>query len=432
MSSIRRLQSITRMSAELRTQLLRLVRILVVVTFLLSLATAGPVLAGPPNGVDHLRGRWDGIIEDLHGTDQPFTLQLDDFEPDPNDPAAALAGGCLSVGEDAMSTPLSARAVDMGDESFDITIFGTVASGGEAFIIKLTGFVETLGPGVPDDSADGGWVTAEAEGNWSANHHDRRRPKCPVIQVGDGLVFSADVYAGVNVNPGGIENVSTLLESFTNIVSSAVQVELPDGSSQSLPLFTDLFSPQVDFINEFRFLGNLDGFPKVGGTYTFTLLDVQGQPIAGATTSDTWLACTVDAARNVSAAVEAGDGILVGWDPVDPAPGFDPQGSPSLGFYQIELGPDNGGDGGYGASSIHQASHLIPLEGFGGAALGSPDGFDFGNALEELSDGSYGFDVIAFAEAPPSSVASGLECQIRASDERVRFEKSGDAFTILP
>ena len=61
---------------------------------------------------------------------------------------------------------------------------------------------------------------------------------------------------------------------------------------------------QVDFIDEFRFLGNLDGFPEAGGTYTFTLLNVHGQPIAGATTSDTWLACTVDAPRNVSATVE--------------------------------------------------------------------------------------------------------------------------------
>jgi hypothetical protein len=161
------------------------------------------------------------------------------------------------------------------------------------------------------------------------------------------------------------------------------------------------------------------------------LLDVYGQPIAGATTSDTWLACEVDAPRNVSATVEP-NAIAVNWDPVDPAPGFDPQGSPPLGFYQIELGPDNGGDGGYGASGIKEASHLIPLEGFGGGAPGSPDGFDFGSALAELADGTYGFDVIAFAEAPPSGVASGLECQIRASDERIRFEKSGDAFTILP
>jgi hypothetical protein len=290
---------------------------------------------------------------------------------------------------------------------------------------------ETFGPSVPDDSANGGWVTAEAEGTWSANHHDRSRPKCPAIQVGDGLAFSADVYAGVNINPDGSQGAGTLLESYTNIVSSAIEVELPDGSRQLIPLFTDLFSPQVDFVNEFRFLGNLDGFPETGGAYTFTLLNVQGQPIAGATTSDTWLACTVDAPRNVAAAVEA-DGILVEWDVVAPASGFDPGGSPSLGFYQIELGPDNGGAGGYGASSIKETSHMIPLAGFGGFAPGSPDGFDFGNALEELTDGTYGFDVIAFAEAPPSSAASGLECQIRASDEHVRFEKSGDEFTILP
>ena len=414
---------------------LTLPNMLIAVVFLSSvflIYLSKPAIAAPPNGVDHLRGRWDGTIEDLHGTDQPFTLLFNDFEPDPNDPTAALAVGCLSVGENGILTPLSARAVDLGDEAFDITIFGTVASDSEAFIIKFTGLVETFSPSVPDDSANGGWVTDEEEGNWSANHHDRRRPKCPAIQTGDGLAFSADVYAAVNINPDDSQTASTILESFTNIVSSAVQVALPDGSSLLLPLFTDLFSPSVEFINEFRFIGNLDGLPEAGGTYTFTLLDFQGQPIAGATTSDTWFACTMDAPRNVSATVEPGDGILVNWDPVDPAPGFDPGNSPSLGFYQIELEAENGGDGGYGANDIKVTSHMIPLLGFGRSAPGSPDGFDFGNALEELTDGIYGFDVIAFAEAPPSSVASGLECQIRASDERVSFEKSGDEFRILP
>ena len=186
--------------------------------------SAKTAMAGPPNGVDHLRGRWHGVIENLQSADQPFTLLLNDFEPDPNDPAAALAGGCLSVGEDGMLTPLSARAVDLGNEAFDITVFGTVASSSEGFIIKLAGLVETFGPGVPDDSANGGWVTAEAEGSWSANHHDRRRPKCPAIQVGDGLAFSADVYAAVNINPDDSQDAGTLLESFTNIVSSAVEV----------------------------------------------------------------------------------------------------------------------------------------------------------------------------------------------------------------
>ena len=139
-----------------------------------------------------------------------------------------------------------------------------------------------------------------------------------------------------------------------------------------------------------------------------------------------------DAPRNVSASVEPGNDSLVNWAPVDPAPGFDPGGSPPLGFYQIELGSEDGGEGGYGANDIHLTSHLIPLISFGGLAPGNPDGTDFGNALEELSDGIYGFDVIAFAEAPLFSSAQGLECQSRASNEHISFEKSGSVFTILP
>jgi hypothetical protein len=244
------------------------------------------------------------------------------------------------------------------------------------------------------------------------------------------LWFHADVYAFAQVEPDDSQYQSTILDSHTNIVSSAVQVELPDGSKLELTPFTDLFSSQVDFVEEFRYVGGPDGFPVAGGHYVFTLVDPYGEAIAGATTADTWLACTVDAAMNVSASVQ-GDGLHVAWDPVAPAPGFDPGAVDPVGFYQIELGPEEGEGGGYGAAGIHVNEHLIPKASFGGGAPGAPDGWDFGQALDELEDRTYGLDVITFAEAPHGTKASGLECQIRAADERTRFEKDGGHITIL-
>jgi hypothetical protein len=44
----------------------------------------------------------------------------------------------------------------------------------------------------------------------------------------------------------------------------------------------------------------------------------------------------------------------------------------------------------------------------------------------------YGFDVITFAQAPPDIVAQGLECQVRAWDERKLFEKLGGEITLVP
>lgn len=386
------------------------------------LGSSSAALAAPPNGVDHLRGRWDGTLYGLFGEDQSFTLLLDESQPDPNDSQAALYNGCMTVGNHGQYAPVSARVIMLGNEQYDLTLFGT--AGGA--VIKLTGLIETHGASVRDDSAGGTWQTSSEEGDWSALHHDRRNPKCPDVQLGDGLFFGGDVYGVVGINPDESRNEGTILEGFSNIVSSGMRVTLPNGDTVVAPLFTDLFSPTVDFIDSFRFLTDFGGLPVSGGTYSFTLLDVFGQPIPGASNTDVWFACAMDAPRNVSAVVDV-DGIHVKWDAVTPADGFDP--SNFIGFYQIELGPETG-DGNYGANDIHVPAHLIPATSFGGFATGTPDGNDFGNALEELSEGTYQFSVISFSVGFGTG-ASGLECQIRANDELIRFEKSGETITVL-
>ena len=390
---------------------------------------AFPVKAAPPNGVDHLRGRWDGVIENLFGADQPFRLLLDRSGPDPDDSQAALYNGCMAVGEDADFAPVSARVVILGNEEYDLTLFGTATGG--AGVIKLTGLVQAFDAAVTDDVAGGEWQTAEETGNWSVLHHDRRQVKCPEVEVGDDLIFHGDVYGIVGIAPVGEENSQgTLLESFTNIVSTGVRVDLPGGGSLIVPYEAGLFSPLVDFISEFRFFDDLEGLPIAGQTYTFTLLDVFGQPIPGATSTDIWLSCALGAPRNVAASVNLG-GMSLSWDPVSPVAGFDPGGFPPLGFYQIELYAETDWAMVYGSNGIHSPSHLIPAPGFGGFAPGTPDGFDFGQGLLELADGAYVIDTIAFAEAVHAG-GSGLECQVRAWEEQVRFELSGGAITILP
>ncbi len=398
-----------------------------VIAFTIVLAVLGSssaAYAAPPNGVDHLRGRWDGILYGLFGEDQPFQLLLDESQLDPNDAQAALYNGCMAVGADGQYAPVSARVVMLGNEQYDLILFGT-ANGS---VIKLTGLIETRGASVKDDSADGAWQTSAEEGDWSAVHHDRRNPKCPDVVVGGELYFYSSVNAIVNVNPDVSRFEQNILDGSSNIVSSGMLVELPGGGSVVVPFYTDLFSPTVDFINEFRFLEVYADLPVVGETYTFTLLDVFGNPIPGTTQTDIWYACTMDAPRNVSAIMDV-DGLHVTWDAVAPAPGFDP--SNLIGFYQIELYPDGGGGFGYGANLIQSPSHIIPLATFNGGAPGAPDGNDFGQSLSELPDGFYSFDVISFSEGfNPGSV--GLECQIRANAEQVHFEKSGDTITLLP
>jgi hypothetical protein len=378
--------------------------------------------AAPPRGVDHLRGRWDGVILGLYGDDLPFVLMLDEFKTDPNDSTATLYNGCMSVG--GAYAPVSARFVSLGGGNYNMTLYGTAAGA----VIQFTGFATTNDPTVTDDPASGVWQNASGGGDWSAYHHDRREPNCPAVQLGDEIYFHASVNAVVGVD-GENRNEGNTIEGFSNIVSSGLQATLPGGSSVTIPFFTDLFSPNVNFVDNFRYLEGFDSsLPIAGETYTFTLLDVFGDPIPGTTVTDVWYDCTTDAPRNVEAVV-AGDGIHVTWDASASAPGFDPLNF--IGFYQIELYPDGGGEFGYGSNWIQTPEHLIPFVQFGGSGAGSPNGNDFGYSLSELPDGLYSFDVIAFSEAFGSG-SVGLECQIRALDERVRFEKSGDTITLLP
>ncbi|MEW5941061.1 MAG: hypothetical protein AB1750_15445 [Chloroflexota bacterium] len=401
---------------------------IVIVLLAILAAPALSAQAAPPNGVDHLRGRWIGKIENLDGEDQPFQLLLGASRLDPNDSQAAFYNGCIAIGYRADYAPVSARVVILGNGEYELTLFGTASTNGS--IVRLDGSLRTFGASVRDDTAGGTWQTSDQQGDWKAGHHDRRQVRCPIVDVGGDLWFEAGVTGVIQLDDQNAQHPSFNLHGDTNIVSAGMLVVSPDGSSSVIPFYTDLFSPNVDFVNTFRYLEGYDGsLPVAGGTYKFTLLDVFGNPIPGTTQTDTWYGCTMDAPRNVSASVIA-EGIWVTWDAAPSAPGFDP--SSGIGFYQIVLFPDGPGDGGYGANLILFTAHLIPLASFGGFAPGDPDGNDFGMALSELADGIYAFDVISFSEAPVAGPNVGPECQVRAWNEQVRFEVSGGVLTILP
>lgn len=396
----------------------------VLLTFALLASLVGVAHAAPPKGVDHLRGRWDGVIQGLFDDNQPFVLMLDEFHPDPNDPSATLYNGCMAVGANAAFAPVSARFTQLGSGNYDMTLFGTALGS----VIKLEGIASTNDATVADDPANGAWQMVNQGGDWTAFHHDRREPSCPTVQLGGELFFNASINGIVGIQPDESRNEGNIIEGFSNIVSSGLQVALPDGSSVTIPFYTDLFSPNVNFVDNFRYLQDFPNLPIAGETYTFTLLDVFGDPIPGTTVTDVWYACVADAPRNVAATVDV-DGIHLTWDAPTSAPGFDP--ANFVGFYQIELYPDGGGGFGFGSNGVASPAHLIPFNSFGGGAPGLPDGFDFGSSLSELDNGVYYFDVISFSEAFGAG-SVGLECQIRAYDEQVRFEKSGDTVILLP
>jgi hypothetical protein len=164
-------------------------------------------------------------------------------------------------------------------------------------------------------------------GTWTARHHDRRRKECPPVEI-PPLSFGVDVRAQCNYRNEKLELVKTIFEGMTDIVSSGVLVETPNGLSVYLPPYTDIFSPDVDFVSKFRYIIPFDEadeeFPSEGKPYYFTLLDVFGDPIPGSTQTDIWTGCLISAPTNITATVKGDQRLKVTWDSVEQAEGFNP------------------------------------------------------------------------------------------------------------
>jgi hypothetical protein len=381
------------------------------------------------NGVDLIRGAWGGTIN-LPNKDVQINLYFNEFVPDPKDPGnnnVAVSSGFLSFSPPgkqkrakALMTPMQARYTDLENGNFDVVVVGTLLNAEGTQIIRLTGEIQTFGSGVVDDIVfNGVWHIGDDTGDWAAEHLDRQKIKTPEIVLDDVLFFNVDINCGL-IGPAGdpqTRNPVTMLGAMTNIVIANVRVDIPDDGFVIIPPFTDVFSPDVDFINSFRFLDIIGGLPVVGESYTFTALDIVGNPIAGVLSTDIYVGANEpDPPINVNANV-IGNGIFVTWDPVAEIPGsFEPEANPPLGFYQIELRQIAGGEILFGANLIQSTSHLIPSS---KADFGVND---FGRSLDELDNGTYIFDVISFSIAPIGSAGKGLECQSREPAESIIFE----------
>lgn len=391
------------------------------------------------NGVDNLRGQWEFTV--TISNSQPLDLKvfINDLGPDPsNRDNFYVAAGCLQTTDNNNTTaPLSMQAIDQGDGQYALTMLSTVVptSQGQPFVVKFIGTAITNNRGVNNDEASGTVNTSFARGNWSATHHDRRRIDCPAVEI-PPLQFSGDIDVFHNYNSNVLTQVKTIFGGFTNIVSSSMLVKRPDGTSVIVPPYTDIFSPNVDFITQFRYLipfneGD-DGDPVSGKPYTFTLLDALGNPIPGAIATDVWTACREAPPRNLQATVTQNRDINLTWDLVQTAPGFDP--ASGTGFYQIEIDSVPWAPPGsvYGANLIKSPSHLIPWNTFTPPAPGIPDGFNMGVALNGLADGTYVIWASSYSVPAPGDLGNGLECVVSDFNAGVQFVKNGSSIMISP
>ena len=403
-------------------------------TILLIASFAFPNLtAFAENGVDDLRGRWevdwslDNPFPGAPDTPQTSSMFIEEVRESTITPGTFFASGCMSSPESEVLMPLSLRAVyDQALNKYEIRFLSTIVpvqSYFEPYLVRFDGSFMVSGSGVNDDHAEGMLMTRFSMGEWSAEHHDRRKVHCPGVE-GIDLHFDPDVYAHQDLNPDHPME-SAVLESRTVIVSSGMRVEAPDGSIYEVQEYTDIFSPDVDFIDSFRYLSTFEVFP-ISGTYHFVLLDTFGNPIPGTEASDIWYGCNQGAPLNLSASIEPSGSTMLTWDPVADFPGqFEP--ADGVGFYQNGLGPfQESPDSNFGSNDISSPYHLIPWDPFEPGTPGEPNGTNYGVSLSEFQEGYYRLNVYAFAYADPQGGGFGLECAVHDSSADLYMEKQNN------
>ena len=221
-------------------------------------------------------------------------------------------------------------------------------------------------------------------------------------------------------------NPCAFLTVDTNIVIDSVRVDLPGGGSIVIPEYSDVFSLADEGTTAFRFSTCQPGMPIAGGEYVFTGLDVAGQPILGATTTDIWVGVDPpDPPTNVWAEVVE-DGILVSWDESSVIPNsFDPTAEPALGFYHLWVNRIETGESVYGAAGISASPHLIPLD-----RADFVEGEDRGFSLGEMEDGIYMIGTAVHSIAPAGSSGNGFEYNSSDLGQGVTFTIQDGEITI--
>jgi hypothetical protein len=390
---------------------------------------------GDSKGVDIFRGAWGGTLTAPGDVTFQINLYFTESVPIEGEALSFKASGYFSYDElggpkraEVTQLPMMAKTKYLSGRTYELLIYANLlvpSEGGQqgVIILRLDGKAQFGGRSVNDDKMEGKWSLRGpgdyvVEGPWSATHLDRRFVEMPKIVPQYPLYFYGDLkvhlFGPGEPNPRENRNPIYAFDVMSNIVMDNVRVTFPDGRSVILQPYTDVFSPGVDWLTQFRFILNVEGLPTQGKPYAFAALDVAGNPIPGLVTYDVWVGVNPpDPPTEIQAQVTS-EGIQVSWNPVNPVPGsFEP--GVGIGFYQIEVWNIEGSEV-YGANQIHTTTHLIPLD-----RTDFIQGQDWGLSLSEMGDGTYAFDVNVHSLAPAGSAGHGIEYSSRDPTEVVVF-----------
>jgi hypothetical protein len=351
-----------------KKRIVSLIIIAIILLAIILLITLKPGQKAQPPG--DLYGVWDlsGAFLEA-GVETRLFLHIVLLEPAPERPNTYLGTGCLQTEASGGQAPLSLQAeYDADTGSYTLNMLSTLIAPeleGGAAVIHLVGMADMGSGGIRNDRLSGNAYTTTGEIPWHGEHSTHDIILCP-----PGL-DSALSYLG----EFGLHRDLAYIPAFdvtnfhgeTNIVSFQMRAEAPDGTAYLADYHTDIFSPQVNFIDQFRFDTHFVGTPLAGQAYHFTLLNALGSPIFGAEDQDVFRRCDQGAATDLRAVVhmrpdtDQVDYVEVIWDAPEIIPGyFDPQNG--NGFYQLILEGTSGRETGmlYGSESI-QPTHHKPI-----------------------------------------------------------------------
>jgi hypothetical protein len=325
-----------------------------------------------------------------------------------------IGAGCLGATAGAELTPAAMQARPGTPGS--ILIIATIGMDRVPTNVRLGGDLELGVPGIDDDFAGGESsvtrIGTETGSGWSATHSSATAPPCPVLDVSTsalGLHYGVDSHRVLHQEP----EATTELRVSTDIVAAAALVTLPDGGDLRLEPNTDIFSPSVDFVTEFQFVGQLVGPTSPGAVYGLVLLDALGRPIPGTERTEGWSgSCDLEPPRGLEFDLLDDGSARLTWEPSPPGVAFAPEFG--IGFYQAQV-RDATGTIVVGTKSI-VAEHVLPWDDFGGEAVGVPTGVSYGSGLGDLPDGTYDIHVGVYSMVPDPEGADDY-CRIEDRDE---------------
>ena len=388
----------------------------------------------PPNAQDatSLLGTWN-IDAQLMGMPRTtFTMIINRFEQQRETENIFKGSGCLLTAGAGGSTPLELEAeLDLQTESFVFNGYGTLVGDGldsKGMVIKLVGKTFTADAG-KSVSMSGKAHTENGEGEWKGERGLSQITDCPPWD--ERLTLRGEVGLNRDLAFDPVQD-GIIFSMETNVVSSQLRVEGPDGTVTQIPYHSDIFTAGVDFVASFFFQGGRLGTPLVGKPYTFTLIDGQGEIIPSIQDQEAYLRCGQGAATNLKAIFIPGEYLEIGWDAPELIPGeFDPKNG--HGFYQlvIDAYPKSGIGMIYGAE-VTSTSHRIPWKPFEPGSAGQPDGHDYGVSLDQFSNGQYliSMGTYNFYDAPEGEI--GFDCRVQDSRHVLLLSKQAGTLSIQP